>query len=103
MNNQFVDFERKNLNILHSLPDREKGALGIKLFFSHPFACRHFPLKGKTQLADTIYISSLPKIFLCALSLKLKQYTYGFKILFAEIKLYFYLCLSNTALEHLVW
>jgi hypothetical protein len=27
MNNQFVDFERKNLNILHSLPEREKGEI----------------------------------------------------------------------------
>jgi hypothetical protein len=47
MNNQIVDFERKKLNILHSLPfgedgDSQKGVFLIRLFLFHPFPCRDF-------------------------------------------------------------
>jgi hypothetical protein len=44
MNNQIVDFERKKLNILHSLP------VGI------------FSKKGKTPLENAIRDSSLSKL-----------------------------------------
>jgi hypothetical protein len=43
MNNQIVDFERKNLNILHSLPYREKGEKRKIPSKIHPSACRHLP------------------------------------------------------------
>jgi hypothetical protein len=33
-------------------PDRERGA--FKYLFLHPFVCRHFPYKGKTQIENVI-------------------------------------------------